>query len=108
MHANGQDQPVYYVQTVDHRDNAERGIEIKDGGTPLAIYYVPVNVDALYRGEKSGENRANGGCPLNWRAHRSHKLDIFVKWRSAYVSRSKSVQMRFNSTNHFVPHENSI
>ena len=41
LHANGQDLPVYPVKAVDHGDGAERGIEIKDGGAPLAIYYVP-------------------------------------------------------------------
>jgi hypothetical protein len=96
------------VKAVDHRDDAERGIEIKDGGTPLAIDYMPLDVDALYRWEKSGENRTNCGCPLNWRANRSHKLDIFVKWRSTYVPGPKSVQVRFNSTNHVIPHENSV
>ena len=95
------------MKAVDHRDGAVDGIEIKDGGTPLAIYYVPVDVDALYRREKSGENRTNSACPFNWGANRSNKLDIFVKWRSTYIPCSKSFQMRFNSTNDFVPHENS-
>src|SRR5215469_6980517 len=105
MHANRHDLPVYYVKRVDHWNGAERGIEIKDGGTPLAIDYMPVDFDALYRREKSGENRTNCGCPLNWRANRSHKLDIFVKWRTSYILRPKPVQVRFNSTNHVVPHE---
>jgi hypothetical protein len=73
------------VKAVDHRDGAERGIEIKDGSTPLAIHYVPFDVDALYRREKSGENRTNSWCPLDWRANWSNKLDIFVKWRSTYI-----------------------
>src|SRR5215469_14148256 len=66
---------------------------------------MPVDADAFYRREKSGENRTNRWCPLNWGPNRSHKLDIFVKWRSTNIPCSKPIQVRFNSTNHIVPHE---
>jgi hypothetical protein len=85
------------VKAVDHWYGAERGIEIKDGGTPLAIYYMPVDLDTLYRGEKSSENRSHCVCSLNGRANRSHELYILVKWRSTYIPCSKPVQVRFNS-----------
>src|SRR5215471_17516907 len=65
IHANGPDPPVDHVKAVDHRDDAERSIEIKDGGTPLAIDYMPLDVDALDRREKSGENRANCWFPFD-------------------------------------------
>jgi hypothetical protein len=96
------------VKAVDHWDGAERRIEIKDGGAPLAIYNVPFDLDAVYRREKSSENRPHCGCSLNWRANRSHELDILVKWRSAYIPSPKPVEVRFNRTNHVVSHENSV
>ena len=105
IHANGQDLPVYHVKAVDHRDGAECGIEIKDCGAPVAIYYVPVDLDAFYRREKSSENCSHRGFSLKARTNRSHELYILVKWRSSYVSCSKPVQVRFNSTDHIFPHE---
>src|SRR5262249_55469095 len=89
----------------DHRDGAINGIEIKNGGTPIAIYDMPVDVDALDRWEESRENRTHRCCPLNWGPKRSRKLDIFVKWRSTNIPCSKPIQVRFNSTNNVVPHE---
>jgi hypothetical protein len=83
----------------------ESGIEIKDGGAPLPIYYVPVDLDTLYRWEKASENRSHRGCSLNGRANRSHEFYVLVKWRSTYISRSKPVQVRFNSMDHVFPHE---
>jgi hypothetical protein len=93
------------VKAVDHWYGAERGIEIKDGGAPLAIYYVPVDLDALYRWEEARENRSHRGCSLNERANRSHELYVLVKWRSTYIPCSKPVQVRFNSMDHVFPHE---
>jgi hypothetical protein len=93
------------MKAVDHWYGAERGIEIKDGGTPLAIYNVPVDLDTLYRWEKSSENRSHRGCSLNGRANGSHELYVLVKWRSTDIPRSKAVQVRFNSMDHVFPHE---
>ena len=84
--ANGQDLPIYHVKAVDHRDGAERSIEIKDGGAPLAIYYVPVNLDAFNGREKSSENRSHRGRALNGRTDGPYELDVLVKWRRAYIS----------------------
>lgn len=92
-------------KTVDHGDGAERGIEIKDGGTPLAIHYLPRDPDALYRWEESSENRLHPRSSLNGRANRSHELYIVVKWRSTYIPCSKPVQVRFNGMDHVLPHE---
>ena len=64
IHANGKDLPVYHVKAVDHSDGAERGIEIKDGGAPLAIYCVPVNLDAFYRWENPVKTARTVGAPL--------------------------------------------
>ena len=55
------------------------------------IDYVPIDIDALYRWEKSCEHRTNAWCPLNWRTNRAFKLDIFVEWRSTDVPCSKSL-----------------
>ncbi len=93
------------MKAVDHWDGAERGIEIKDGGAPLAIYDVPVDLDAFYGWEKSSENRSHGGCSLNGRANRSHELYVLVKWRGTYVSCSKALQVRFDGMDHVFPHE---
>jgi hypothetical protein len=92
------------VKAVDHRDEAESGIEIKNSCAPVAIYDMPLDLDALYRWEKSGENGTNRRCALNWRPDRSHKLDVFVKWRSTDIPRSKAIQVRFNGTNYLIPH----
>jgi hypothetical protein len=43
---NGRNLPVDYVKAVDHRDGSECGIEIKDCGAPLAVYYVLLDFDA--------------------------------------------------------------
>jgi len=96
------------VKAVDHGDGAERGIEIKDGGAPLAIDDVPVDLDAFDRGEESREDRAHRGFSLKVRANRSYELYVWVKWRSTYIPCSKAVQVRFNGTDHVFPHENSI
>jgi hypothetical protein len=93
------------VKTVDHWDGAEESIEIKDGGAPLAIYYVPGDPHALYRWKESSENRAHRGGSLNGRANRSHELYIVVKWRSTHIPCSKPVQVRFNGIDHVFPHE---
>jgi hypothetical protein len=93
------------MKNVDHWNGAEDGIEIKDGGAPLAIYYVPGDADALYRWEESGENRPYPGGSLNGRANRSYKLNIVVKWRTTYIPGSKPVQVRFNGVDHVFPHE---
>ena len=52
------------MKAVDHWDGAKRRIEIKDGGSPLAIDNVPVDLDAVYRWEKSSENCPHSGCSL--------------------------------------------
>ena len=57
---------------------------------------------------KNPVKTAHRGCSLNWRANRSHELDILVKWRSAYIPSPKPVEVRFNRTNHVVSHENSV
>jgi hypothetical protein len=93
------------VKKVDHWNDAEDGIEIKDGGAPLAIYYVPGDAYALYRWEESGENRPYPGGSLNGRANRSYKLYIVVEWRLTYIPCSKPVQVRFNEVDHVFPHE---
>lgn len=105
IHADRQDLPVYHVEAVDHGDDTERRIEIKNGGAPLAIHYVPVYLDAFYRWEKSSENRPHCRCSLNWRANRPHELYVLVKGRSTYIPCSKPIQVRFNSMYHVFPHE---
>lgn len=108
IHPNGHNLPVYYVNTVDHRDDAECGIEIENRGTPLAVHYVPLDLDAFYGGEESSENGSHRGCSLNGRANWPRELYVFVKRRGAYIPCSKPVQVRFNSMDHIFPHENSI
>ena len=66
IRAKGHDLPVHHVKAVDERDGAERGIEIKHRGAPLAVYDVPDDVDAFYRRKQSSDRLSQSGGPFDW------------------------------------------